>query len=176
MHLSSGCPVLAKSKYRIRHDIVGKYIHRLLLKKCGIPTGNKRAQCCNRERVDGKVTIYWDKLVKTDRKVSYNRPYVIVIDREGNTWYIVDFAIPVDYHVQEKEEEKIDKYMNLAAEVGRQFKVKKVVVPIALGALETVPGKLSEWLEKLVKEYIIGSLQTAVLISTTAILRRILNL
>ena len=54
--------------------------------------------------------------------------------------------------------------------------MKKVVVPIALGALETVPGKLSEWLEKLVKEYIIGSLQTAVLISTTAILRRILNL
>ena len=50
MHLSSGCPVLAKSKYRIRHDIVGKYIHWLLLKKYGIPTGNKEAQCCNRER------------------------------------------------------------------------------------------------------------------------------
>ena len=32
MHLSSGCPVLAKSKYRIRHDIVRKYIHWFLLK------------------------------------------------------------------------------------------------------------------------------------------------
>ena len=27
MHLSSGCPVLAKSKYQMRHDIVGKHIH-----------------------------------------------------------------------------------------------------------------------------------------------------
>ena len=41
MHLSSGCPVLAKSKYRIRHDIVRKHIHWLLRKKHWIPTGNK---------------------------------------------------------------------------------------------------------------------------------------
>ena len=27
MHLSRSCPVLAKSKYWIRHDIVGKHIH-----------------------------------------------------------------------------------------------------------------------------------------------------
>ena len=40
-HLSSGCPVLAKSKYRIRHDITGKHIHWFLLKKYGIPKGNK---------------------------------------------------------------------------------------------------------------------------------------
>ena len=41
IHLSSGCPVLAKSKYRIRHDIVRKHIHWLLRKKHWIPTGNK---------------------------------------------------------------------------------------------------------------------------------------
>ena len=35
MHLSSGCPVLAKSKYRIRHDIVYKHVHWLLLKNMG---------------------------------------------------------------------------------------------------------------------------------------------
>ena len=73
MHLSSGCPVLAKSKYRIRHDIVGKYIHWLLLKKHGIPTGNKRYSHVPNavtETDDGKVIIYWDKPIKTDRKVS----------------------------------------------------------------------------------------------------------
>ena len=41
MHLSSGYPVLAKSKYRIQHCVVGKHIHWLLLKKHGIPTRNK---------------------------------------------------------------------------------------------------------------------------------------
>ena len=61
MHLSSGFPVLTKLKYRIRHDIVGKHIHRLLLKEHGIPTGNKwYSHVINvvTETDDGKVTIY----------------------------------------------------------------------------------------------------------------------
>ena len=108
--------------------------------------------------------------------MSYNRPGVVVIDREENTWYIVDFAVPMDHHFKEKEVEKIDKYMDLAAEVRRQFRVKTMIVPIVLGALGTVPAKLSKSLEKLEIDDVIGSLQTAVLISTTAIFRRVLNL
>ena len=57
------------------------------------------------------------------------------------------FASPVDHHVKEKEEQKIDKYMDLTAEVRRQFRVKTVIIPIVLGAFETVPAKLSELLE-----------------------------
>ena len=88
----------------------------------------------------------------------------------------MDFAILMDHHVKEKEVEKIDKYMDLAAEIRRQLRVKAVIVPIVLGALGTVPAKLSKSLEKLEIDDVIGSLQTAVLISTTAILRRVLNL
>ena len=99
-----------------------------------------------------------------------------MIDGEENTWYIVDFVIPMDYHIEEKEEEKTDKYMDLAAEVRRQFREKTVILPIVLGALRTVSAKLSEMLKKLDIEDIIGSLQTVVLISSTAILRRVLNL
>ena len=179
MHLSGGCPVLAKSKYQTRHDTVGKHIHSLLLKKHVILKGNKwysHVPNVATETDDGKVTIYWDKPIKTDRKVSYNMPDVVVIDREENTWYIVDFAVPIDHYVKEKEEEKIDKYMDLAAEVRRQFRVKTVIVPIVSGALGTVPAKISKSLEKLEIDGIIGSLQTAILISTTAILRGVLNL
>ena len=49
--------------------------------------------------MSGKVTIYWDKAIKTDKKVNYNRPDMVVVDREEHMWYIVDFAIPVDLHV-----------------------------------------------------------------------------
>ena len=99
-----------------------------------------------------------------------------MIDREENTWYIAGFTIPMDHHVKEKEEEKIDKYMDLEAEVKTQFRVKAVIVPIVLGALGTIPAKLSESLEKLEIKDAIGSLQTIILISTTAILKRVLNL
>ena len=49
--------------------------------------------------MSGKVTIYWDKAIKTDRKVNHNRAAMVVIDREERMWYIVDFTIPVDLHV-----------------------------------------------------------------------------
>ena len=158
---------------------MSKHIHWLLLKKYGIPEGNEwdsHVPNIVTERDVGKVTIYWYKPIKTDMKVSYNRPDVAVIDKEENMWYIVNFAIPVDHYVKEKEEEKIDKYMDLATEVRRQFRVKTVIVPIVLGTLETFSAKLSESLEKLEIEDITGSLQTAVLISTAALIGKVLNL
>ena len=169
MHLNSGCPVFAKLKCQIRHDIVGKRTHLLLLKIHGIPTGNKwysHVPNVVTETDNGKVTIYWGKAIKTERKVSYNRQDMVVIDRVQNAWYILDFAIPIDRHVKEKEEEKIDKFMDLAAEVRRKFRMKTVIVPIVFRALGRVPAKLLESLKKLETEDAIGSLQTAVLIST----------
>ena len=74
--------------------------------------------------------------------MSYNRPDVVVIDREEKTWYIVDFAIPMDHNVKKNEKKKIGKYMDFAAEVGKQFRVNTVIVPIVLGALGTVLTKL----------------------------------
>ena len=66
--------------------------------------------------------------------------------------------------------------MDLSAEVRRLIRLKIVIVPIVLRTLETVPAKLSELLEQLDIEHIIGSLQTDVLISTKAILRTVLNI
>ena len=85
-------------------------------------------------------------------------PDVAVIDREEKTWYIVDFAIPMDHHVKKKEEKNIDKDMDFAAEVREQFRVKTVIVSITIGALGTVPAKLSKLIEKLVKDDVIESL------------------
>ena len=67
----------------------------------------------------------------------------------------MDFAIPMDHHVKEKEEEKIEKCMDLAAEVRRQFRVKTVIVPIFLGALGTAPAKIPKSLEKFETEDVI---------------------
>ena len=82
----------------------------------------------------------------------------------------------MDQHIKEKKEEKINSNMALAAEVRRYFRVKTVIAPIVLGELRTVPEKLSESLEKLEIEDVIGSLQTATMTFTTAILVRVLNI
>ena len=48
-----------------------------------------------------------------------------------------------------------------------------MIVQIVLGVLRTVPVKLAESTKKLEIEDIIKSLQTAVLVSTSAILKRV---
>ena len=76
--------------------------------------------------------------------MGYNRSDVLVIDKVKNTWYIGDFVIPIVHHyVKGKEEKKINKYMYLTADIRRNFRLKTVIVPIALGALGEVPAKLS---------------------------------
>ena len=65
--------MVAKSKYQVRHDNVGEHIHWLLLKKNGISTGNKwygHVPNVATETDDGKVTIYWEEPIVTDRKVN----------------------------------------------------------------------------------------------------------
>ena len=126
--------MLAKSKYRIRHDIEGKYIHWLLLKKYRVPGRNKwynHVSDVVTERDDGKVTNYWDK------------PIIIL---------------------KNKGEERTDRYLDLTAVVRRQLKVKTVIIPTVLGALGTVPAKLSGSPKKLEIEDLIRSFQTALLI------------
>ena len=54
----------------------------------------------------------------------------------------MDFSIPMDHHTLENEKKNTDKYINLAAEVRRQLRVKTEIVPNVLGALGTVPAKL----------------------------------
>ena len=42
---------------------------------------------------------------------------------QDNRRYIMDLSISVDHHVKGKEEEKIYKYMYLAAEIREQFRL-----------------------------------------------------
>lgn len=178
-HIVSGCTILAGTRYLARHDIVGKHIHWLILKKYGIPTESKWYQHVPQtvtESTDGSVVIFWNKPIHTDRKVAHNKPDIVVIERKEKKWYIIDFAVPMDHRVRVKEDIKVDTYLDLAAEVRRQYHVKTEIVPVVIGALGTVPNRLEESLEKLGLPDIIASLQKSVLISTAAILRRVLSL
>ena len=51
----------------------------------------------------------------------------------------MDFAVSADYGVKIKENEKRDKYLDLARELKKLWNMKMMVIPIKIGALETVP-------------------------------------
>ena len=52
--------------------------------------------------------------------------------------------MPGDTRVDEKEQEKVDKYRDLAREIKRLWKVKARVIPFVIGALGTIPRGLDE--------------------------------
>ena len=58
--------------------------------------------------------------------------------------YLIDIAVPGDIWVASKENEKVQKYQDLARELLWQIKVK--VVPVVMGALVTIPKALEKHL------------------------------
>ena len=61
----------------------------------------------------------------------------------------MDFAIPVDDKMKIKESEKVDKYLDLAKDLIKLWNRKVMVIPIAVGALGTVPKDLEKRLREL---------------------------
>jgi len=52
------------------------------------------------------VTLLWNQAGHTDRKVTANRPDIIIKNKNKKTCILIDVAIPADRNVVQKEEEK----------------------------------------------------------------------
>ena len=61
---------------------------------------------------------------------------LVLINKKG-TSQLIDFAILASHGVNMKEKEKIDKYLDLARELKKRWKV--IAIPIVAGALGMVP-------------------------------------
>ena len=94
-----------------------------------------------------KVKILWDFTIQKDRKMSHNRPDIVVIDKETNECHTVDVACPIDRRICLKEQEKEEKYIDLAFEIKRLWQLRKVrITPIIIGALGTFSNTyISVW-------------------------------
>ena len=55
-----------------------------------------------------------------------------------------DLAVPSDHRVKLKEDEKMDKYLDLARELKKLWNMRVKVIPIVVGALGTVPINLEK--------------------------------
>ena len=85
---------------------------------------------------------------------------------------MTDFAIPFDARVDDKEVEKIEKYLDLARELKKVWNMKVTVVPLVVGALGTPAKALKKRLKIIVIETKITELQQTVLINTRRILQK----
>ena len=59
----------------------------------------------------------------------------------------MDFALPADHRVKFKESGNKDKYLDLARELKKQWNMKVTVIPIIVGAPDTITKSLVKSLD-----------------------------
>ena len=57
--------------------------------------------------------LLWDYSSRTDRVIPAHRPDLTLVDKTNNKVSLIDVAIPWDSRVEQKEQEKRDKYQDL---------------------------------------------------------------
>ena len=88
------------------------------------------------ENRDARIT--WDITVYTDKKLNHNRLIITVVRKDTQEWTLIDIAVPADQNIISTEEEKVDRYQDLAFEIKRIHRTSKVtVIPVVIGALGT---------------------------------------
>ena len=75
-----------------------------------------------------------------------------------------------------KEEEKIEKYRNLAREVAKLWNVTFKIIPVVIGALGTIPNDLEERINEMETSLKTAQIQKSILLGTARMLRKVLEI
>ena len=86
------------------------------------------------------------------------------------------FFIQWDGNIKFREDEKKEKYSILANEIRSTYKVQTETILIVIGALGTVPKRLSGFLKSLGIPDVIGCMQTCALLGSQRILKNALSI
>ena len=95
----------------------------------------------------------------------YNSPHVVIENKRDNLWTIIDFSVPLDHNIVEKQQWKVEKYHKLAAEFRKMKngKINTKIIPIVVGAFGAIPKRLPEYLKELGIPDVVGGLQKTAL-------------
>ena len=92
--------------------------------------------------------IFWDVSVQTDHVIEVQRPNLTVVDENGKTCKIIDFAVPGDSRIEKKKKEKIKKYQDLIRELQNIWNVRVKIIPLVVGPLGASPKEFGNRLKK----------------------------
>ena len=65
---------------------------------------------------------------------------MVVVDKKERSCKIIDFTVPRDNRIGEKEKDKIGKYQELGRELQKRWNVKVKIIPLIVGALDAIPN------------------------------------
>ena len=179
-HILNGCPKLAQTEYKMRHDKVAAAIHWSLCKRFGFQESKTCKWYEHRaEKVleNDAVKILWDFHVQTDKNIEHCRPDILMVNKREKEAIIIDIVVPGDTRIIDSEQDKILVYQDLKWEIKRCWGLCKVkVIPVVVGALGAVSPKFGEYLAKLDCKLHPSNIQKTALLGSARILRMLLDM
>ena len=173
-HIVSGCPELAKTEYIHRHDKAASYIYWKVCHNYNIKTSEKWYDHEPETVTENEdVSILWDMPIHTDRKITANRPDIVIKDHKTKTCKLIDMAVPSDRNTSVKVTEKLSKYKDLEIETSRMWGMRTETIPVIIGALGAIKKGLETYLGRIPGQISISELQKITLLGTAHILRRV---
>ena len=177
-HILNGCPKLAQTEYKCRHDKVAAALHWSLCKEYGFSYSKKWYEH-RAEKVleNDSVKLLWDFHVQSDHMIEHCRPDLLLVDKVTNTATIIDVAVPGDVRILDREQDKILAYQDLKREIKKNWHLRKVsIVPIVIGALGSVTSNFRKHLDTVHCGLSISNVQKTALLGSARILRMVLDI
>ena len=126
---------------------------------------------------NGEVRITWDMTIYTDKVLKHNWPDITLVHEDTQKWTFIDKAVPADQNITRADEEKVEKYQELAFEIRRIHGASKVIIiPIMIGALGSISEGAKTWFGKLDVPDFLGSVQLSAILGTAHLSRKVLCL
>ena len=136
----SGCSKLAQKEYKRMHDNLGKIVHWKLARKCNFDAGDKWYEYESESVLEnGDYKILWNFSIQTDHVIEAWRPDLVVVHKKERSCKIIDFAVPGDSRIEEKEKDKVKKYQDLGKELQKMWNVKVKIIPLVVCSLGAIP-------------------------------------
>ena len=116
------------------------------------------------------------KYFQTDDGIEARRPDVVAVDKKERICKIIDFTVPGDSRIEEKEKDKIEKYQDLGRELQKIWNVKVKIIPLVIGCLGAIPKQFGNILKQIGVTAGTTQVQKTVLLGKARILRKILKI
>ena len=101
---------------------------------------------------------------------------MIVVDKKEISCKIIDFPVPGDSRIEEKEEDKMEKYQELGSELQKILNVKVKIIPLVVGSLGAIPKQCGNRLKQIGITTGTAQVQKTVLLGTARILRKVFEI
>ena len=114
--------------------------------------------------------ILWDFSIQTDHIIEAWGSDLVLVDKKERS-KIIDFAVPGDSRIGEKEKVKIEIYQDLGRELRKIWNVKVKIILLVVGSLGAIPTQFGNRLKQIGITVGTTQVQKTVLLGMARILR-----